>query len=290
MWIRIALAVLIGLVLSSSVFATSKQDRQERREAVRELHTSLHTFFVRDVAPAVRDLQKSFDASLTPEQLATVVRLRARAAAERKQFRAEIQAIRASKIDSETQHDRIHEARERMHDRRHAIVAELRPILKASREKLEQIATQQEQRFDQWREQAQSIIGAWKQSHPDIRRNGRHGMKPLPLLDGDRRRRAVAFVLWDGTMPDDEGEELGNVMRPSDQRESQASPGSSSAVSPTIEVFDMNGSRVNTVQLQPGQAPPSNASLLASLPSGTYMVSTVDTNGMRRTALVQHTR
>lgn len=293
MWIRIAVAMLIGLAITTSVFATQQQDRQAGREAVKELRSSLRSWFANDVAPMLRDMQRSYDAALTPEQLATVIRLRALATAERERFRSEVAAIRASKIDAETQRERMHDARERMHDRRHAIINDLKPILKASRATLKNIGAQDEQRFDQWREQAQSIIATWKQSHPDIHREGRHGMRPLPLLDGDRKRRAVAFVLWDGTVPEDtdQADDQGNLMAPTGrQPESQSSVSTSVAGSRSIDVFDMNGSRLHTIRLQPGQTPPSNGSLLTSLPTGTYMVSTVDANGARHTILVQHTR
>lgn len=288
---HIALAALIVLAGSLTLQATAKQDRHERREAVKELRTSFRTWFARDVAPTLRDLQGSYDASLTPEQLATVLRLRARSAAERQQFRAEIQAIRASKIDAETQRERMRDARERMHDRRHAIMSELRPLMKATKDRLMTLRAQEEQTFDRWRKEARSIMESWKETHPDIRRGGHRPMKPFPLFDDDRKRQAAAFVLWDGSIPDDDAEDQGNRIRPTEQqRESHAAQSDQGTVYRMVEVFDMNGSRLNAVQLQTGQTPPSNGSLLASLPSGTYMVSTIDANGARHTTLVQHTR
>jgi len=287
---RIALAALFVLAGSLSLHATAKQDRHERRDAVKELRTSFRTWFARDVAPTLRDLQGSYDASLTPEQLATVLRLRARSAAERQQFRAEMQAIRTSTIDAETQRQRMHDARERMHERRHAIMSELRPLMKATKDRLMTMRAQEKQTFDVWQTQARSIMESWKAMHPTIRRGGHRPAKPFPLFDEDRKRQAAAFVLWDGSMPDD-AEDQGSQMHPANQRnESHTAQSATSAASQVVEVFDMNGSRLNAVQLQAGQTPPSNGSLLASLPSGTYMVSTIDADGTRRTELVQHTR
>lgn len=149
---------------------------------------------------------------------------------------------------------------------------------------------QEEQTFDRWQKQGRSIMESWKETHPDIRRGGHRPMKPFPLFDEDRKRQAAAFVLWDGSIPDD-AEDQGSQMRPTNQQnESHTAQSTPSATSQVVEVFDMNGSRLNAVQLQAGQTPPSNGSLLAPLPTGTYMVSTIDADGTRRTELVQHTR
>lgn len=285
----IILAIIIGISVACNLSAAPNADRKADKAARAELKTSMRTWFERDVAPRLRQMQATYDASLTPDQLATVRRLRASAAELRRQHRAEAASIRSSRIDPETQRERLHALRERMHEARHSIMTELHPIMKASKESLRNIATSEQSSITAWRQQAADLIASWKAGHPNAP-SPRHGGKALPLIGADRKRAAAAFVLWDGVAPDDDNDAdpLAAPIAPSGNGRPQMQQLPNGPT--TLELFDMNGNRMSSMQILAGQTLPSDASILSNLPSGTYMLSTINAQGTRTTRLLQHQR
>lgn len=198
--------ILALAALALALPAQSQEQRTKRQEALKELRTDLRSWYMRDVLPSVSRLHAEYDASLSRTDLATLTRLRADAKRLRNDVRADMRTL---KTDFERGgraelRNRLKALREKHRDEYKRIVEQVKPIAKRSRTKLREIFDANEEKIEQWRAQARKIVGDWKDEHDDLDLNGRNNSR-FPLLGGgDPRRSALRFILWDGTVEEND--------------------------------------------------------------------------------------
>ncbi|MCX6141509.1 MAG: T9SS type A sorting domain-containing protein [Candidatus Kapabacteria bacterium] len=265
--------------------------------AAQDLRTQMRTWFERDVYPSLKAWHQEYDASLSATDLATLNTYRADAKRLMDAMRSDIKALKGTvnKGDRDDVRSKIQALREKHHDAMESIVEGVKPIAKRSKDKLRSIFDKNEDQIEAWRDQAREMLKS-KQG------NGSHG-KGLPILGEDGKRGALKFILWDGSMPPAE-----EAMMDNDMMGERATQGRSTlgpmTISPapsgnaanvrvssvpdgaaTLEIFDMNGTRVRSIPVTASNGTIDQRVDLSGLAAGTYMAS-VNTPQGRRTGQI----
>lgn len=288
--------VLAALVLAlCTTIPTLAQPTADTKTAVKELRTSMRTWFTRSVYPTLSTWKRTYDASLSAEDLATLNNLRAQAS----QLRTSMRTM---------SHD---ERRAAMH----ALAEQVKPIAMRSKQTLMQLFSGAKPQLETWRAEAGSIISSWKTAHPDVEARG--GGLPLKgLLHDDRggehggKRMAVRFLLWDGQLPSadmtsdpfvdheridattsvqDESGIAGTALKldPVPTQHTAAVHVSGLQDGPaTIEIYDMNGTLQRSIATTVVNGTIDQSVDVSALTTGTYMASVNTSRGRRTTQLV----
>jgi hypothetical protein len=285
---RFLIVAALVVMAGTTVFARGNNGHQRPDPAK---VAELRTWFTTDVYPKLKAWHDEYDASLSAQDLAELNKLRAQAKQMMQTMRKEMKALYQQGADREEIQDRMFELREANHDAMYDLIKQVRPIVERSKDKLKQIY---EANKDQ--------IQAWREKVSDMR--GSKGDAMMGMLEGGKKKAALRFILWDGTMPEptangafgmepgptsvDGGTFAASHLTVAPNPSGSAARitlGNAGSAPVTIDVFDMNGVRVAT-----HNATPSNGTLDTTIPtsglaSGSYMVSVNTTSGRRSTTL-----
>jgi F0F1-type ATP synthase membrane subunit b/b' len=257
----------------------------------------MHAWFEREVYPTAKVWHDQYDASLSREDLSELTRLRAEAKRIRESVITDIKNI-ASNADRESRSEmkeQVRNLREKYRGELQDLIDRVKPIAKRSRTMLRQLFDENEDKNEAWRDKARQIVGDWRDEHDDIGFRGefgKGGMK-LPLIAGDGRKAALRFILWDGTMPDQHTSRTATKIR-MPMTVAPAPTGNSATVSAlnvpdgqhTLQLFDMNGTMLRSIQVSSAAGKVQQSVDLAGLPAGTYVVSINTPAGRSTTNLV----
>jgi hypothetical protein len=297
-----ALVICAALIsLHAAAIAQDKSTkRAERRAAMTELRSDLRTWFEREVYATAKSWHEQYDASLPAEDLRTLQGLRQEAKRLKESVANDLQNMRGTfeRGNRSELRDKMSDLREKHRDAVKDVLERLKPIAKRSRTKLRQLFDDNEDKIESWRGQARDIVGDWRDEHEDLDFNGMFGRggQQLPLMGGDGRKAAIRFILWDGTMPP--APEAG-IFTPQRMPMSVSPAPSGSAATVDVanvpdgqhalQVFDMNGRLVRTVNVTAQSGKVNHRFDLSGLPAGTYMVS-INTPAGRSTTNVVVTK
>lgn len=309
------LSVAICLCMSAAIPASSQPgDRTKHRVDVKELRTEMRAWFERSVKPTLLEWKRDYDASLSPEDLATLNQLRAEAAAHRKQWaqhKKEHKKEHKRDDNGDGRHDRHSDAdREARHAARKAFFERLKPIAERSKEKLTSIFEDGEERIDAWKDEAKAIYTKWREANPDVRKDCKphHGIGPMGMDFGighHGKRAALRFMLWDGTMPAEDEVRFGSEGASTDLNEVGTPQMSPLRIAPlptentvalsmlvmengptTVEIFSMDGVLVKSIPVTISGNSLNELIDVSGLRTGVYMASVNSTTGRRTREIV----
>ncbi|CAN5535305.1 hypothetical protein BH10BAC6_BH10BAC6_01940 [soil metagenome] len=271
--------LLVGFVMPLS----AQQPSAEQKAAGKELRTSMRSWFQTSVYPTLTSWKRTYDASLSAEDLTTLNALR-------------VEAARLKGTMKSASKDERHAAMK-------SIVERAKPIAKRSKDALTSTFTNGKQQIDTWRSEGKAIVDQWHAKYPDAKAHmGMHHMKGI-LQDGDgsehkMKRAAIRFMLWDGTLPSDDKAEA-QFPGTYDDDAMTLSPAPTEHMTTvrvdglqdgpaTIDVFDMNGTLVKSIPTTVTGGAIEQQIDVSSLNAGTYMASVNSQRGRRTTQLVVH--
>lgn len=251
---RLVVLALSALVLASPLVA--HDHGKGMKGAPPELRAQIRTWFEQSVAPTLKGWQKTYDATLSADDLATVQRLRAQAAQLRQQPKPD--------------------RREAMH----ALMEELKPVMQRSRETLRALFDANEETIEGWRSRVKDMMAQHMTDHPAGKGKHRGKHHGIPMM-GHGKRAAVFFVLWDGSTPPMDG---AMMQTPAwlDDTAPRLSDGPA-----TIDIYDMNGTLVRSLKGTIANGDVQERIDLNGLAKGQYMASIKAADGTRRTIIVQ---
>lgn len=169
---RLAMALVLGAALATPAFA-QKPDRQKmdpaRVEAMKELKASIKTFAQETILPQVRNWKTKLDAAMTPEDLAALNALRARATALRGKFIEHAMAMRSAWESEDYAALKNHrDAMKELVAEKEAIGGDLKPIAMKYIPTLMEIGAEAKPVIGTWKESGKEIFTAWQAKHKDI--------------------------------------------------------------------------------------------------------------------------
>lgn len=300
------------IVVGSLPVAAQRNDasRAERREAALDLRNDLRTWFEKDVYPSLKTWHDEYDASLSAEDRATLTTLRAEAKKLRAEMMAEMASMKGAARggDRNGMRERMEEMRDEHRDAMENIIDRVKPIAKRSKDKLRAIFDANEDRIEEWRNEARAIVKAWRSEHPEMSGKGRGHRGPmggpdgLPIIGEDGKRAALRFILWDGTMPPVGPENDMMGLGPQAGRQplgpisiTPAPSGNAATVRvtnvpngpATLEIYDMNGTLVRTVNVTAANNTIETSVDISGLVRGSYMASVNTPNGRRTGQIIK---
>lgn len=305
-----ALVLLLGIGQANAKAGRPDKDRAANKEAFNELRTSMHSWLEKSVFPTLSEWKRTYDASLSSQDLTELNKLRAEAKASRENMGKEMRsAMTKNHEDHSERHDAIKGMREQHRESMESIMERLKPIADHSKDKLRSIFDSGEPKIEAWKNEAQALMKAWHDKYPDLKsgRLDHHRMKGLPLGIGDGgKRSATRFMLWDGTIPSrDESSLLFPSNGTTGLNDASRDGGmplhitplpASSAVTvrqqglqdgpATIEIFDMNGVLVRSVPTTVSNGILEQHISTDGIPAGTYMTSINSPSGRRTSQMV----
>lgn len=274
------LLLLVGLIMP----LTAQQPSPEQKAAGKELRTSMRSWFQTSVYPTLSSWKRAYDASLSAEDLATLNALRA-------------EATRLKGTMKGASKDERHAAMK-------SIAERAKPIAQRSKDALVSTFTNGKQQIDTWRTEGKAIVDQWQANYPNAKGHmGMHHMKGM-LSGGDggehkMKRAALRFMLWDGSLPNDDKSEM-QFFDADDNNAMSLSPAPSEHNTivrvdglqdgpATIDVYDMNGTLVRSIPTTVSGGSITQQIDVSALTAGTYMASVNTQRGRRTTQLVvQH--
>ncbi len=303
---------LLVVLVTFSFIATGLNAQHHRGEnaatkaALSELHADMRSWFETSVYPTLKAWHKEYDASLSPEDLATLNQLRTQAKQLKEQAHKEMkQNFEGKKRDKREFKDLMRALKEMHRNQIHELVEQLKPIAKNSREKLLSIHDQGEAQIETWRAEAKQRIDAWKDKYEidgkKMHRHGRHGFgNDFMPFSADGKRAAMKFMLWDGNMPPQkENAPFANndAFAPEVPNSPQVFPNPTLTTArvevndvsngpATIEIYSMDGSLLKSITTNVTGNRISEVVDISSLSAGTYMVSVNGKGGRKTTQLV----
>jgi len=259
-------------------------DKDKREQARREMKATFAEFAKKEILPSMRQWKSTLDGAMSPEDLSTLNTLRKKAKQMRESAKGIAEGMRKAWKDED--YEALKKYREQMDnakDERIRLALDIKPLAKKYRSTLEKIGEDAKSKAPQWREKGKELLRQWMDKY-DIKAEGTllDGMKKRFgfLGDGDGKKAALRFMLWDGS--DDFINEDREPMRPRDNNRQDnrddddddifgyARPNPFSETTEivvhttkeqqvTIDFFDAQGEKVSTL-------------INASLPSGTHSI------------------
>lgn len=307
----LAVTGLFIVLAAYQLQAQDKPSKAERRAAALDLRNDMRTWFEADVYPSLKKWHQEYDASLSAEDLATLNKYRSEAKQLKDAMRKDMMALKGTmkKGDREEMQEQMEALREKHHDAMENIIDGVKPIMKRSREKLRSIFDSNEDQIEAWRDKAREIMKTWRSENQGMGRGGRKGHGPkgmdMPLMGQDGKHAALKFVLWDGIMPPMDESMLGNdpfSVQTGQNRNnlgqmkvSPAPSGNAATISvnnvpngsATLEIFDMNGALVRSMNVTSSNGTIEQRVDLSGLPAGSYMASVNTAQGRRTSQIVK---
>lgn len=272
--IVINFGIIVWLLASiPPVFAhNNAADKEKREQARREMKAMFAEFAKKEILPSMRQWKSTLDAAMSSEDLATLNTLRKKAKQMRESTRGIAEGMRKAWKDED--YEALKKYREQMDnakDERIRLALDIKPLAKKYRPTLEKIGEDAKSKAPQWREKGKELLRQWMDKY-DIKAEGTllDGMKKRFgfLGDGDGKKAALRFMLWDGS--EDFINEDREPMRPRDNNRqdnrddddddifgyAHPNPFSESTAivvhlpkeqHVTIDIFDAQGEKLSTV-------------------------------------------
>lgn len=275
--------IIFGLPsLSAHTFA----DKEKRDQARKEMKSMFAEFAKKEILPSMRQWKSSLDNAMSPEDLSSLNGLRKKAKLMRESTKTIADGMRRAWKDED--YEALKKYREQLDnakDDRVRLALDCKPLAKKYRDILEKIGDDAKSKAPQWREKGKELVRQWMNKY-DIKADGNilEGMKKRFgfLGDGDGKKAALRFMLWDGS-EDFINEDREPMQRKEhnrrDNREdededdifgyAQPNPFSESTAIVvnipkeehiTIDIFDAQGEKLSTL-------------VDSSLPAGTHSIS-----------------
>lgn len=182
-----------------------------------ELREEIKSYTEKNILPEMQQWKALLDNSMTKEDLAKLNELRAKASAIKEEMKKDKLALIEDRKDGEFDRD---ELKDKMKDETQEYKAELKEImvqLKPIAEKytdiLKNIGEKAKPKRDEWENGILIIVNNWKNEHKEELENmkGKRnidteafkrstGLNKLGF-DGDKKKKAAMFMLWDGKKP-----------------------------------------------------------------------------------------
>ncbi len=192
--------IILGLPsLSAHTFA----DKEKREQARKEMKSMFAEFAKKEILPSMRQWKSSLDNAMSSEDLSTLNALRKKA----KQMRESTKTIadgmrRAWKDEDYEALKKYREQLDNAKDDRVRLALDCKPLAKKYKDVLEKIGDDAKSKAPQWREKGKELVRQWMNKY-DIKADGNilEGMKKRFgfLGDGDGKKAALRFMLWDGS-------------------------------------------------------------------------------------------
>lgn len=303
------LALATSALLAAGPLSVGAQPPQPPRHHVQphpEARQRLHTWFKDSVAPELRSWQASYDASLGAADLRTLMALRTRAAA----LLASHRPPHHERGPGPTADTRPGDRRGDRRDSMRVIMDELRPILERSAPALRALLDEHRAELQGWHRHLHAMVTPPVNAEADTLRHRRRHHAPghrLPIPFGldNRRRSAVAFVLWDGTVPPEPhaGQLEQNGLVAAIDASSELPPSLTISPTPsastaylrasgladgqaTVEILSMNGELLQSLPVTIADGTVSLPLTVDALANGSYMASIRTPAGRRTTHLI----
>ena len=309
----LAAAALLFVPLS----AQQNCDREKVREQAHAARSEMHEWFSKDVVPTLREWHNEFDETLSPENLATLQKLRAEAKQMKESIHAEMKEMRESASkdgDRHEMHEKMKAIKEQNHAKMESIIEQVRPIAQASKTELLALRDDNRDQIQAWKEKAREMMKESreklrecaeemdKKERKHMRKMMKHSNSPheIGMLFEGGRKAALRFMLWDGSIP--ELQERADGITTATKRQHtlgsvkvSPNPGAATATVrmsqisgdvATIQVYDMNGSLVASASATVSSGRLNERIDTSKLTPGTYMVSVSTNSGRKTTTLV----
>lgn len=204
MTIRFALCLLAGaLVFALPALAQPACKHHSPNPQNKEFYT-LHKQWVQEnVFPVLQQWKQELDAMVAPEDLQQLNVLRAKAAELRTQKKTILTALHAvqEENDDKTQeelHDQLHAVRNQQRE----LATELRPLIEKYRDELHALHEQRRPTLEAWKKEQKQQWKNWLSQQPPSNTEELEQKHPHSMPShGNKKRRVVQFLLWDGSLP-----------------------------------------------------------------------------------------
>jgi hypothetical protein len=283
---RIFLGLIVCIIFSlPSISAHTLADKEKRDQARKEMKSMFAEFAKKEILPSMRQWKSSLDNAMSPEDLSTLNALRKKAKQMRESTKTIADGMRRAWKDED--YDALKKYREQLDnakDDRVRLALDCKPLAKKYREILEKIGDDAKSKAPQWREKGKELVRQWMNKY-DIKADANilEGMKKRFgfLGDGDGKKAALRFMLWDGSEDFINEDKEPMQRKEHDRRDSreddneddifgyaQPNPFSESTAIVvnipkeehiTIDIFDAQGEKLSTL-------------LDSSLPAGTHSI------------------
>lgn len=225
-WMGLVFTVALTFVLSSVwAFGAGKQ----KNGLAVELREEIKSYSEKKIHPELLEWKEMLDKSMSKEDLARLDELRAKAAAIREEMKKDKASLMAEGKDEGWDKDEIKDKmKDESKDYRNemkGIMIELKPIAEKYSDVLKSIGEKAKPKRDEWENGILQIVNNWKNEHKeelDDMKGKRNfdadafkksaGLSKLDF-DGDKKKKAAMFMLWDGKKPI--GEDSGTRMNKS---------------------------------------------------------------------------
>ena len=290
---HIRIVPLAIIVITSPLFGQfgNREPDPTIRQAFSELRASIADYAKSNILPQMLSWKSQLDAALSQDDLIALDALRKKAAALRSKTGASTSAMR--KAWKTEDYDKLKQSRETIKSlgaERKDLLQDLKPIAVKYRDVLEKLGKQAKPQMLEWKEHGKALFSAWHEKHADaLQDRGRHmgmGMQRAGVMgfgfsmnkEGQRKRAAVRFLLWDGSDFTERiraGNQDGGALEPEDG----ATPGRSG--------FGLEQSYPNPVGT-PHYAGGSASTIRFSLPASEYTtVKVYDSAGKEVASLLE---
>ena len=274
------LIALAFLAAASQLFSQPEPPARQRQDPeVQRMREEMRTWFRTDVLPQLQQWHREYDASLSSDDLSKLNQLRAQVKELKKAMREDTGNLKG-----------------RYKTEMKKIIEEVKPIAKASKERLRAIFDENEEQIDAWREEFHERREAIREQcgRSGKHRGGNGHADEFGMLLGDGKRAAMAFILWDGEMPVDPPQKKGSPKR-TGSLNVMPNPSSGSATvrmmdlpsgPATMELLDMNGNVIRSKKVMITDNVLDESISTSELAAGTYMISVNTSSGRRSTSLI----
>jgi hypothetical protein len=239
--LKSTLAKLVAIALFAIMIIPAQAqetDKKKYKAMFKELKELLHQYRTDNIQPKMSDWKQKLDNAMTKEDLDKLNELREKAKTMRIKMQAKMKEMhrkmkRECKENPKCDHKSKHGKHMRKKHGKHmkhenkkqmkALAGELRPLAEKYKSTLEEIGNEAMALHEKWENEMKQIVEDWKEAHSsDLeaikdtkmgRKFSRMKMKMKELkkigMHANKKRSAVKFMLWDGTMkapvgPDDE--------------------------------------------------------------------------------------
>lgn len=211
---KIAAFAVLAIVFGFTIPVAANN---QRKELMKDLREDIRGYSEKKIHPEMLEWKSILDKSMSKEDLARLDELRAKASAVREEMKKNkagiIEEGRGQDWDKDDFKDKMKDETKEYRGELKEIIIQLKPLAEKYSDVLKSIGEKAKPRKEEWENGILQIVNNWKNEHKEeiekIKNNKNFdadefrktaGLNKLGF-DGDKKKSAVMFMLWDGKKP-----------------------------------------------------------------------------------------
>ncbi len=215
---KVLIAAGLTLIAAFAVLLNSLNAASPKKnEIAKELREEIKSYTEKNILPEMQQWKALLDNSMAKDDLAKLNELRAKASAIREEMTKEKTSLfnesKEEKWSKDELKDKMKDEKKEYKAELKEIMVQLKPIAEKYTDILKNIGEKAKPKRDEWENGILIIVNNWKNEHKEELENMKgkrkidaHAFKRSTGLnklgfDGDKKKKAAMFMLWDGKKP-----------------------------------------------------------------------------------------